>query len=77
MGFGVCGTNNTSQKPTSSYCSGIGNSDHDNTADRRLLKCIASSSAGTNDHYIEAATASQLPDIFSSIARQIAFRLIK
>jgi hypothetical protein len=77
VGFGVCGANNTSQLPTTSYCNGIGNSDHDNTADRRLLKCIASSSAGTNDHYFEAATASQLPDIFSSIAREIAFRLIK
>jgi Flp pilus assembly protein TadG len=77
VGFGICGTNNPSQLPTTSYCSGIGNSDHDNTADRRLLKCIASSSAGTNDHYFEAATASQLPDIFSSIAREIAFRLIK
>jgi hypothetical protein len=77
VGFGVCGTANPSQLPTTSYCSGIGNSDHDNTADRRLLKCIASSTAGTNDHYFEATTASQLPDIFSSIARAIAFRLIK
>jgi hypothetical protein len=76
VAFGVCGTP-SSQLPTTSYCSGIGNSDHDNTADRRLLKCIASSSAGTNDHYFEATTASQLPDIFSSIAHQIAFRLIK
>jgi hypothetical protein len=77
VGFGVCGTNNPSQLPTTSYCNGIGNNDSDNTADRRLLKCIASSTAGTNDHYFEVPHAEDLPDVFSSIARQIAFRLIK
>jgi len=77
VGFGICGTNNPSQLPTTSYCNGIGNSDHDNTADRRLLKCIASSTPGTNDHYFEAPSAEDLPDVFSQIAREIAFRLIK
>ncbi len=77
VGFGVCGTNNPSQLPTTSYCNGIGNNDHDNTADRRLLKCIASSTAGTNDHYFEVPHAEDLPDVFSNIAREIAFRLIK
>jgi Flp pilus assembly protein TadG len=77
VGFGVCGTNNPSQKPTTSYCNGIGNNDHDNTADRRLLKCIASSTIGTNDHYFEVPDAEDLPDVFSEIAREIAFRLIK
>lgn len=73
VGFGVCGTAN------SNLCnpSLIGGTSHDNTADRNLLKCIASSTSGTNDHYFEASTASQLPDIFSQIAREIAFRLIK
>jgi len=77
VGFGICGTNNPSQLPTTGYCNGIGNSDHDNTADRRLLKCIASSTPGTNDHYFEAPSAEDLPDVFSQIAREIAFRLIK
>lgn len=49
----------------------------DSTADRNLLKCIAASSGGTNDHYFETATASELPNIFSTIAQQISFRLIK
>ena len=60
-----------------SYCNGIGNNDSDNTADRRLLKCIASSTAGTNDHYFEVPSAGDLPDVFSQIAREIAFRLIR
>jgi hypothetical protein len=77
VGLGVCGTNNPSQVATPTYCNGIGNSDHDNTADRRLLKCIASSTPGTNDHYFEVPTASQLPDVFGQIAREIAFRLIQ
>jgi hypothetical protein len=49
----------------------------DSTADRNLLKCIAASSGGTNDHYFETATASELPGIFSEIAQQISFRLIQ
>jgi hypothetical protein len=77
VGFGVCGTNDPNQFPTTSYCNGIGNSNYDSVADRRLLKCIASSTTGTNDHYFEVTTASQLPDVFGQIARQIGFRLIQ
>jgi hypothetical protein len=73
VGFGVCGTKN------SNLCnpSLIGGTSHDNTADRNLLKCMASSSPGTNDHYFEAASAADLPGIFNNIARLIGFRLIK
>jgi hypothetical protein len=77
VGLGVCGTNNVHQYATTSYCSGIGNTNDDNTADRRLLKCIASSTPGTNDHYFEVQTASDLPDTFAKIARLIGFRLIQ
>lgn len=75
VGFGVCGTpsNNT---PTAAYCGGIGNTSSDNTADRRLLRCIASSAAGTNDHYYEVPTASDLPTIFQAIAWKIAGRAL-
>jgi hypothetical protein len=45
--------------------------------DQKLNKCIASSTAGTNDHYFRATTATELPAIFQQIAQQIAFRLIK
>ncbi len=76
VGLSVCGSNNANQFPTSSYCSGIGNTNGDNTADRRLLKCIASSTPGTNDHYFEVQTASQLPSIFEVIAFAIAGRAI-
>jgi Flp pilus assembly protein TadG len=59
----------------------IGNGDDDNdTADpanTRLLKCIASSSAGTNDHYYYANDDTELVGIFTAIANQIAHRLIE
>lgn len=73
VGLGVCGT------PSSSLCDTgvVGSTAHDNTADRNLLKCIASSSPGTNDHYFEVPTASDLPGVFTKIARSIAFRLIE
>jgi hypothetical protein len=77
VAFGVCGTDNPSQLPTDGYCSGIGDSAHDNTADRRLLKCIASSTAGTNDHYFEALTAGDLPSIYNQIASGVASRPIR
>jgi hypothetical protein len=42
-----------------------------------LLKCIASSTPGTNDHYYETSTSAELPAIFTAIAQAIAFRLIE
>jgi Flp pilus assembly protein TadG len=83
VGFGVCGSEDgitpkaANGTDTPSYCSSIGGTASDNTADQRLLKCMASSTQGTNDHYFRATTASQLPTIFQQIAQQIAFRLIK
>jgi hypothetical protein len=76
VGFGVCGTDDPSQTATSSYCSGIGNAATDAVADRRVLKCMASSAAGTNDHYFEVPTAQQLPQIFQIIAWRIAGRAL-
>jgi hypothetical protein len=73
VGFGVCGTSSTTTCNTAL----IGNTDHDNTADRNLLKCIASSHTGTNDHYFETSSATELPGLFQTIAGQIAFRLIE
>jgi hypothetical protein len=73
VGFGVCGGT------SSAACnrSMVGGSANDNSADRNLLKCLASSASGTNDHYIEVPSASDLPEIFGQIARRIAFRLIE
>lgn len=76
IGFGVCGTPNSTVK-SASYCSGVGNTNPDTIADQRLLKCIASSAPGTNDHYFTAPTAADLPEIFQSVASAIAFRLIE
>lgn len=78
VGYGVCGTND-GQIASSSYCSSsnIGNSQPDTIADQRLLKCIASSTPGTNDHYFTTSDPTQLSGIFAQIARSIAFRLIK
>jgi hypothetical protein len=76
VAFGVCGTEDNTIFSTS-YCANIGNSDPDTVSDQRLLKCVASSTTGTNDHYFRANAATDLPGIFSAIAQQIAFRLIK
>ena len=74
VAFGTCGTDDGTIA-SDSWCSNVGNGDHDNTADRRLLKCAASSNAGTNDHYFEVPTATDLPEVFQKIARAIGFRL--
>jgi hypothetical protein len=90
VGFNVCGTDqpcrgpetNMSQCPavSPSTCesqiglSGSSSSRHDNQADRRLLKCLASSQDGTNSHYWEVSSASQLPSIFQIVAFEIASR---
>jgi len=78
VGYGVCGTDD-GQAPSSSYCSStnIGNSQPDTIADQRLLKCVASSTPGTNDHYFTTSDPTQLSGIFAKIAQAIAFRLIK
>lgn len=74
VAFGTCGTANSTVL-SATDCSRIGNTDHDNTADRRLLKCIASSTNGTNDHYFEVPTSTDLPAVFQQIARAVGFRL--
>jgi Flp pilus assembly protein TadG len=73
VGFGVCGTSNTN------LCNAgmIGGTSADTTADRNVLKCMASSTTNTNDHYFETATATDLPAIFTQIAHSIAFRLVE
>jgi hypothetical protein len=54
----------------------IGGTAGDTTADRNLLKCIATQGTA-NSHYFEVPSATDLPDVFGQIARQIAFRLIE
>jgi hypothetical protein len=54
----------------------IGSNTHDDTANRNLLKCLASSKPGTNDHYFEVPHASDLPGIFQVIAWKIAGRAL-
>ncbi len=71
VGFEVCGTDNGATFTQAQCDSQVGNGDSDNTADRRLLKCVASSKSGTNDHYWETSDASELPGIFQTIAKQI------
>jgi hypothetical protein len=72
VGFGVCGSANNNTCNTSM----IGGTAGDTTADRNLLKCIATQGTA-NSHYFEVPSATDLPDVFGQIARQIAFRLIE
>jgi hypothetical protein len=74
VAFGTCGTDD-GRIADSTWCANVGNADHDNTADRRLLKCAASSTVGSNDHYFEVPSATDLPEVFQQIARAIGFRL--
>jgi hypothetical protein len=89
IGFGVCGGDQPCSGPDAdlSQCPPVsedtcnmrigdtgGGSNHDNTADRRLLKCLASSSPDTNDHYFEVELADDLPAIFQVVAFEIASR---
>ena len=55
----------------------IGDTTMDDTANHRLLKCIASSTNGTNDHYYYASDEDELTGIFTAIANQIAHRLLE
>jgi Flp pilus assembly protein TadG len=48
----------------------------DTQGDRELAKCMASSKTGTNDHYFES-NATGLSTVFTHIATQISFRLVK
>jgi Flp pilus assembly protein TadG len=85
VGLGVCGTDDGKNPNSDSgnYCKvtsdggQIGNTDPDTVADQRLLKCIASSTNTTNDHYYTTSDPTQLSAIFGQIAQAIAFRLIK
>ncbi|MGE4424337.1 MAG: pilus assembly protein TadG-related protein [Pseudodesulfovibrio sp.] len=47
----------------------------DNT-DINLMKAIASSKAGTNDHYFDAPSVYDIPDIFKQIGKQLGWRLL-
>lgn len=50
--------------------------DSDST-DISLMKAIASSKAGTTDHYYNAPSAYDLEDIFRKIGRQLGWRLLR
>jgi Flp pilus assembly protein TadG len=74
VGKGVCGS------PSSALCnrSQVGASGgSDNSRDRNLLKCIASSTNGTNDHYIETGSSAEFVDAFRKIGAMIITRLIE
>ncbi|MEZ7197180.1 pilus assembly protein TadG-related protein [Pseudodesulfovibrio karagichevae] len=47
----------------------------DNT-DINLMKAIASSKAGTDDHYFDAPSVYDIPDIFKQIGKQLGWRLL-
>ena len=86
VAFGMCGTDDGEFASSSGYCDTnytssntgeIGSASPDTVVDQKLGKCVATSTDGTSDHFYRATSASELPGIFSQIAQQIAFRLIK
>ena len=77
VAFGACNGSSPAIYSDAQCDSQIGGIDNENVSDHRLLKCIASSAAGTNDHYFYTNDADDLPGIFTQIANQIAHRLIE
>lgn len=73
VALGACGNSDSNLCNTGM----LGSTTHDNYADRNLGKCIASSTAGTNDHFFNVDEAEELPGVFEDIAQQIGFRLIE
>ena len=76
VAFGVCGSIPANNATT--YCdpAKVGASGYaDSVHDRNMLKCIASSGSGTNDHYYEAATAADLAPLFQAVAAALQARL--
>lgn len=44
--------------------------------DKALMRYVASSKPGTNDHYFDAPTVNDIPKVFDLIGRQLGFRLL-
>jgi len=55
------------------FCIRFGYSD---TVDVELMKAVASSKPGTNDHYFDAPSAYDIGDVFKLIGRQLGWRLL-
>jgi hypothetical protein len=79
VAFSVCGGagahTGTCPANSSTVIGQTGSSFPDSLTDHVLLKCVASSKSGTNDHYFETSEAADLPGIFTQIARSITYRL--
>ncbi len=46
------------------------------TVDKQLMKTVASSKPGTDDHYFDAPSVYDIDDIFKQIGRQLGWRLL-
>ena len=46
------------------------------TQDRNLMKQVASSKEGTDDHYFDAPSVYDIPDVFKKIGKQLGWRLL-
>jgi hypothetical protein len=72
VGLNVCGTNDPDEVFSPAQClAQVGDPDARSVGNRRLLKCVADSTPGSNDHYFEAS-ASELSTIFQTIALKIS-----
>ncbi|MEX0786109.1 MAG: pilus assembly protein TadG-related protein [Dehalococcoidia bacterium] len=69
VGLNVCGADDGKTQNTGGYCAAIGNQAHDNIADQRLLKCIASSP----EHYVDVDAAG-LMGAFQDVASGVLGR---
>jgi hypothetical protein len=70
IGYAVCGSDDGRTRSAPGYCDGIGDDSHDDVADQRLLKCIASSP----DHYFRVASAQDLTETILMVADELIDR---
>ncbi len=73
IGLSVCDADDLIMDTGDCDAIGVDNAG-DGVADQRLLKCVASSTPGTNDHYFPTNDANDLGDIFQLVAFEIAAR---
>jgi hypothetical protein len=77
VGYGVDGTPNSNPCNPALIGTGSNRGSSSDALDRNLVKCIATSTAGANDHYYEAPTPDALPGIFKQIGQRLAQRLVE
>ncbi len=77
IGYGVDGPASSALCDPTQIGTGSNRHSSSDTGDLNLLKCMATSTAGSNDHFFNAPSAESLPGIFKLIAQRLSQRLVE